>query len=348
MAHFYETFARFVNGTLKRVLGMKNIIEPDFLAGTPIKPTSYFHDNYPVSPEMISDDLDFHEIVLLIPKAKPTEKKLYLVKTFSIEIWICALIFVVFASGAVSICRVTAKNPATFWRTFGHIFRSSLGQPIPYSKSSKVISTLYIISIIFGFILTVWFSTILGSFLTTTLFDKQARSVKDLRMLNIKIRAVTINGGSAFDYENVEVIRDLIVDRGEQKEDAILVPTHKWYYVVAPLESKLNRDQQYVQSDFILERSFFQVQHVFDSIYKERINRFIGLVKDCGLYRHWCEQAAWEYLVSKVNPHYPRVEENYIQVLQLEFFIYPLLIWLTGIMFSCISFLFEMAIFFFK
>lgn len=78
-----------------------------------------------------------------------------------------------------------------------------------------------------------------------------------------------------------------------------------------------------------------------DSEYKERINRFIGIVKDGGLYQHWCDLAPKEFLDSKIIADYPEVEEASIQVLQLDFFLYPFCIWSAGLILSFLVFLFE-------
>lgn len=359
MTHFYRTFVRFINGNLiEDVRAEKSGIEvekaiksvfigsKDFIATVPTIPLSIFQMNYQLLTEMNSDALDSCDIVILVPKSKPLEKKLYLVKIFSPELWVLTLIFVVYASASLSIYHIIAKKKTTFWRTFCQLFRCSLGQSFPYTTTnSKIVATFYMICILFGFILTTWFSAILGSFVTTTLYSKQARTLEDMRVQNIKIKTEK----DASYYANFKEIRDLIRDREVLRvpatnEDAILVSSHVWHYFTAPVLNKLKRDDQYFQSDVILERSFLRVPHKYDSEYKEQVNSFIGLVKDYGLYQHWCDLAPWETLVSFGNPHYSNVEKSPIEVIRLEFLTYPFWLWFIGLSMSCVTFLIEIAL----
>lgn len=354
LSHFYKTFVKFVNGTLiadikepKTAAELSEVSLPklhEFVTSNAMTPFSTYQANYRITAEINSDDIYFLDIIIVVPKSKPTKKELYLVKIFSIEIWMLTLIFVVFASGAFSLYQMIFKQEITFWRTFGQVFRSSLAQSFPGNRiSSLMIATFFMITILFGYILTTWFNAILGSFVTTTLFDRQARTLEDFRTQNIQIAWPKLGARSRQIFASMNEIQDLIIEQeifDEGKAHAKVVSEHVWDYVIAPVENKIDGTSEFVKSDIIVERSFVRVKYKIDSVFKEQINRFIGLVKDVGLYQHWCDIAPKEILESLGNPS-AKQEQNPIQVLQLNFFTYAFYIWFLGLFLSCISFVFE-------
>lgn len=347
IGHFYKEFVRFVNGTLIEDIRNGRTLSNassslDFVANSAVVSLATFVKLYPTTTEIFSDDIDFSDILVLIPKAKPIEKKLYLVKIFAPGIWISTLFFIFYASAILSAYEVITRKKTTFWRTFCQLFRSSLGQSFPYPTTFNMLSMFYMITVFFGFILTVWFSAILGSFVTTTLIDKQARTLEDLRMQNIKIAIQTKNRDLEMFYGFNE-IQDLTVNRKIQDEDAVLVPSDVWHYAIAPVMFKKSGERQYIKSDIIVERAFLRVPlpYQINSIYKSRINRFIGLIKDYGIYLHWHGIVPWEIYEYQGKPYYARDEECSVHVLQLDFLVYPFWVWSIGLIFSCISFLLE-------
>lgn len=365
LGHFYKNFVRFVNGTLiyrtskvdssstspKALMDLHRKF--DFLVGVPLIPLKGYLKTYPLSSEMMSNALDSSELNIFIPKAKPTEKELYLVKIFSIDIWILTLIFVLCASGVFSIHFWITKKNVQFGRTFCQLFRCSLGQCFPNPDTFSWTSTFYFIPLLFGFILTVWFSAILGSFVTTTLYDKQARTLDDMRIQNIKI-ATANNKLPSEVFENSDKFRDIAVvtDLHEAENDsldknslnyALLFISHWWYYYKLPLMNFYSYQNHYILSDFVVETSFLRVVFDKNSIFKEPVNRYIELVKDTGLLKHWCDMAYIEILQLKMHNYSFQTEKSSIQVLQLNFFTYPFYILAAGLILASISFVFEIA-----
>lgn len=345
MVHFYKNFVQFVNGTFLRKMYGKletghSLIGHDFAITLPFMPLSFYKDLYPVSMEICSDDIDFTDLILIIPKAKPMKKELYLVKIFSIDIWILTLTVVFFASGCFAMYEMITRQRVTFWRTFGQVFRSSLGQSFPWPSTIHSSSIFFLMCLLFGFILTLWFNAILGSFVTSTLYDKQPKSVEDLRRQNIKIQISTQYNPHLF--KNFKELEDLAVygEYRKDQENASLILGHTLNLLRNTKYARETSNMSYIQSDFVVERSFLRSFLKIDSFYKDKVNRFIGLIKDRGLFQRWCDLANKEF--SDTQDYKPRsVQDSSIQVLQLEFFLYPFCVWAMGLFLSCIVFLFE-------
>jgi hypothetical protein len=70
-----------------------------------------------------------------------------------------------------------------------------------------------------------------------------------------------------------------------------------------------------MKNDIIPEKTFIRDSHRFDSIFTDRINTFIGIVKDNGLYQHWCDISTVEILYSLGHPKLKRTEESPIRIL---------------------------------
>lgn len=370
-SHFFINFVKFVNGTLNYKLAELQFMHNldtifrnssntsvlhtnDFLSSVPLVPQVTYKEFYPFTSEMQSNYLDYSKFVILIPRSKSTEKKLYLLRIFSFGIWSSTLTFVIFASFVLSMHNVIRNKKANFWRAIGQFLRSCLGQAFPGGTTVNFNSHLYFVSIWFGFVLTAWFSSILGSFTTTMLTEKQPRSLEDMRMQHIKlaVRYPLKESNYTKMFIKFEEAKDVIVFVNESeiislaihpKEYAISVNSVVWYYFMVPL-MEFYRNKYYIKGDFIMEDSFLRVIYRNDSIYKEQINRFIGLTRESGLYQHWCDIVHLEAMQMNLNPYDYHQENNVIGALGLDFFTYPYCIWTAGLICSSIIFLLEIII----
>lgn len=349
--HILKTFVKYINGTFiyKAHRSMDTqLIHSDVYYSLPFLPLDQYKALYPYSSEVVSNVLDTSDYIIIMPKAKPTLKKLYLVRIFSKEILIFTLVFVFFGSVMFSIYEKSTEKEVTFWRIFGHLFRSSLAQSFPWSTTFNLTSMFYFIPIWFGFILTLWFNAILGSFVTTTLYDKQAITFDDMRMMNIKF--ASYRDLSYAEKERFkEIPENLFVELSAQdhyllhfipNEYAVAVYSHFWKYVMVPFMT-FYKNTFFVLSDHVLETSVYRILLQPNCPFKETLNRFIDLIKDVGLYKHWCDSFFIDGLKDKFHGHHHYVKRDSIQVLQIDFFTYPMLILIVGLTLAGSAFLFE-------
>lgn len=106
----------------------------------------------------MSNFVDSTKKIIVIPTAKPIENKMYLAKTMTIGVLISTIIFIIFTSTAFSFYQMITMKKVTFYRIFGQVFRSTLAQPFPSQTSLRLTSIYYVISMLFGFMITTWFS----------------------------------------------------------------------------------------------------------------------------------------------------------------------------------------------
>lgn len=201
------------------------------------------------------------------------------------------------------------------------------------------------IPILFGFILTTWFNAILGSFTTTTLYDKQARTFDDMKNQNIKL-AVSDDPLNLFK----DISKDLVVFmESEELNNLVWAPNEyakamdslAWNYFLVPFMNFYRRTF-YIRGDQNLVTSFLHMSQRLETPHKEQLNRFIELIKDNGLYKHWCDIIYIDLMNSKIFSQYKfYTEQSSIQVLQLDFFTYAYLAWAVGLTLSFIVFLLE-------
>lgn len=348
--NFFTNFMSFINGSLvskKLYDARKRDFNQEFFTSMPFLALKDYQRLYPFSQEGLSNVLNTSNYFIVTPKSKPTEKKFYLVKIFSLGIWIWTFAFVIFGSGLFALFQMIIKKELQFWRMFGQLFRSSLAQSFPWSTRFNSTLVFYLIPMLFGFILTTWFCSILGSFTTTTLYEKQAMTFDDMRMQNIKIAIFEPNPSTSI-YRQI-LPKDLLVFMKQaeyeqvvvdSKEYALMLDSLTWDCFVVPFMN-LYRTAFYVHSDEILESSFMRIAYKVDSPYKEQLNRYIELVKDTGLYQHWCNTLHLELMKLKKTVFFKLHEVSSIQVLQLDFFTYAFLMWASGLTLSFIIFLME-------
>lgn len=348
-AHFFKNFVDFINGTLVYEVGIypRGHDKSDFYTGLPFLAFSLYKQRYPLSQEVVSNVLDNCDYILICPTAKPTEKKQYLSRIFKKEVLFFTLLFVVFGSGIFALHQKMTKKKVTFCRIFGQLFRSSLAQPFPISTTCNLTLVFYLVPIWFGFILTSWFNSILGSFMTTILYEKQARTFEDLRMQNIKFLYVSdesmmpklkVVPSDIITPVSQEIFYKEVLPSGKY---AIGVTSHLWHYAMVPFMNYY-RNFLYVLSEYVFEASYYRILYTVHCPYKDQLNRFIDLIKDTGLYRHWCDIVFLEAMqLNLFDGMSFRIEESRIQVLRLDFFTYPFWIWITGLVLSSLVFLFE-------
>lgn len=81
----------------------------------------------------------------------------------------------------------------------------------------------------------------------------------------------------------------------------------------------------------------------YNSVYKDRLNRFLQIAKDTGLYHHWCERVFLENLQLKVYKDHLDLSnhETTSHSLRLEYFQYVFLVWFLGVFAGFIAFCIE-------
>lgn len=199
---------------------------------------------------------------------------------------------------------------------------------------------IYLIALLMGFIISVWYSSLLGSFLTTNLYTTQIRSLEDMRKTNMKI---------VFPYE--KAVMESLAKYEDCKDMAISVKLEEQY----ELFNNFNRSYAflffkssfeytfvppigYFESDVIVEYNFLSI-NIYNTIYKNSLDKLINIVLDTGLYEYW--NRAHDILGAKIRKRRIIIFGNILRIITMNFYFYLYFLLLIGFFLSIVMFLME-------
>lgn len=332
-----KSFGEFLNANVKIVLSSAHSADIDNYLK--IYSNTALIAGYPKIWEFVSP-LETSQVQISIPKSRPINTKLYLIAPVSWKVIIFIISYVIYGSFIISLTFHIIKRKRDSWKIIDELIRSSLSQSFPWSKSGIQSSVIYFLCLILGFILTVWYLAILGSYITTNLYEKQVKTLNDMREAGMKYiyekhygLEGLINFNESSDlakivtYEEFKTIKD-----SQDPRFALVINSN-------PYVSRLFTD--YILSDFIFEENFLMFDWKQSSgLYKAAFDRYIHLVKDTGLYNYW----QLNYDLYRENILFivlKNQDPNILRILDLNFFFYPFLGMIAGMFISCVFFGFE-------
>uniref|UniRef100_T1GYS5 Ionotropic glutamate receptor C-terminal domain-containing protein n=1 Tax=Megaselia scalaris TaxID=36166 RepID=T1GYS5_MEGSC len=180
-----ETFADFINVYITfQFPGPKTNIEKSgqtsmIIESSPIDFTLSFDSLVQVSQNLhkvqkLSTVLEWMPWMIIVPVPKPLDFEYYIFKPFDAVTWVLTLLLIIACSFLES---------GEFWSNFCDFFRASLSQSYKIKSPSK----WHLLFVIFGFIMTTWYCSLMGSFVTTTLYNEPLSTFEDIRKSGLKI-----------------------------------------------------------------------------------------------------------------------------------------------------------------
>lgn len=252
--------------------------------------------------------LTYHTMVM-VPVPNPLARQFYPFKPYTPEVWLLTVALLVFSTIFLTVVRRPAnylETTHTFWYYFGIIQRALFAQPTFFSERTGYKKIFYLL-IFCGFILTTWYNALLGSYLTTTLSESPIRSIDDIARKNIKIlvweHAIKIYeklAGFPKYMPHVSLVRGDVLTNYKLKLDksfAYIEKSTAWDFRVQQM--MFYKDIRFEDLGENLGNNAQAVNIKYNSFYKERLNRFIDLIKDVGLQKHWLDHAILDYIKYK-------------------------------------------------
>lgn len=126
---------------------------------------------------LMSTVLELMPWTIIVPRPRPIKDQLYILKPFDFYIYFAILICIFLAS-------IFSKG--SFWINFTDFFRTILSNSYDF-HSRKNFQQFHLLFVIFGFIMTTFYCSFIGSFLTTILYEKPIHSLEDIKKSGIKI-----------------------------------------------------------------------------------------------------------------------------------------------------------------
>lgn len=250
---------------------------------------------------------------IAIPKPNPIDSNLYILKPFSLKLWMFLIGILTLISFIISSSLYITQKSFKFGIIFNQILRSFLAQPFGNRLSGSKMSIIYILSIIFGFIITNLYYALIGSFLTKRLHEPQIKTIDELKKSNIVLKSF-LELLVVVDLDTFSEFAELMDFEDGNKVGLIL--NNFWFQY-------LNINEYFEAMTYSIGTGFLRVWFDMYSIYKDRFDRYINIILDTGLYIYWKRS----YDLKKtglLGIHKPKVSSKKIlRVLDLSYYFYP-------------------------
>lgn len=306
----------------------------------------YFPDTsqyFPMNSEIYSSVIDIIKFFIIVPKPNNIADKYYVLKPISLKVLGLSFGYLIYGSSLLSLTFYITKRQVSFWLILQKLLRALLAQPFTTNLKGFSISVIYFLAMFIGYVLTTWYSAILGSFMTTFLTESEIRTLEDLRKLNSSIYYyhLVLNRSERFN-----IIRNMAVHVSRNQMLQIMDSRNRHGFIVVSTEwedRSLNKKFNILE-DFILESNYVRIFTKFGSLYKKRFHEYLGYVMDSGLYNFW--KIKYFYELFEIGSHEKRPtykSESNLRILDIDFFIYPLGLLLVG--YLCGFFVFSIEVF---
>lgn len=222
----------------------------------------------------------------------------YTIKPFEWKVWLSLFLLLLFTSRLITVVLNKTIRNGDFGYFFGIVKRAFTSLTFQFQPQNPLQSMkiFYLIIIVFGFMVNLWYSALLGSFLITQLKEEPINTIEDFKREKKKILL------SESDYRMIETIFDMthfsdvfeVVDRPYLRyQKNILNTSHSyvektdhWKYFSVPLMD-FHNDFRFCLTSINLNIYNFYLNINADSLYKEKLNRFLFLIRDVGLYQFY-------------------------------------------------------------
>lgn len=359
MLNILLDFQTFTNSNLKiffepqlKFEGLDYFDKYDIFAMTVfLPPHKRYSENY-MNFHLSSYPLEMLNIFAVVPSAKTLDPWLYPFEPFSIEIWMALTVLVFYTTFLIKLSNL--EDCLETGDYFTRILRLYLAQPIKIWNNHPTLWVFYILTIMFGFVINVWYAAILGSFMTTYLNEKPINSLEDLKARNIELICPNLPEYNTSFRKIPEIKKNLHMFSFRPFEEtahmlnslndryAYLEDSNHWKYFMLP-QMDYFKDHRLERLETNFRTYFLNFFFKFNSLYKNRLNRLIFLLKDVGLYQHYADSVFIDNLKFKfLDLNYSiRTQKKKVRVLEVSYFIYIFLGWILGIIISACVFCIE-------
>lgn len=296
---------------------------------------------------------------LIVPIQKEIPRYLYIVRPLNWRTWILILISVFYISLVLNIFDWIIEDKGV-WR-YGRLGEGVLNAiafiiniPPTFRLDSahwKHITGVYIFLLVLGFIVTSYYTTLLASFMTTTVFRDNLNTIDDLIDAGIPImtqnfdaeRLLPRNTSSEKIKSILQIVSPEIYNGHRNKFNqsfAYLASSDRWKFLV--------KQQQYSQRPMFRFSDICFIQNLpvnflmeYDSHLGESLKDFIMRVHSSGLVYYWAERD-FELAVSmgEMKRYHNQVGASPVT---LETLRYVWLLWSVGLTLSAFVFAVELC-----
>lgn len=349
-----ENFPKFINGTANFLIEKHSELSDYDILDTFDLRTRIIQSTlrdvqmlYPFHCEIHSKVLQRFSYLVITPKSKYISSFLYITKPFLLSLWIMLAAYLIFGTTILVLSNRIVNRNIEFWKIFDQLFRSLLGQsyvdPIPGFHMNIV----YLLIMIFGFIITIFYNSFLGSLLTTYKRNPQISTLHEFKKNNMKIMDEGKFLNTTFGYKYIEDI--LFPVKRDDVYKILSSEDNSYGYVMnSVLWDTINFSNNYIiLKDFHLESNFLRLMFPVFSIFRKPFDRYIDLVHESGLYEIWKQNVNYEifnildeYILARLKKS-RKINKDDRRILNVSYFIYPLSFLVISWIFGFVSFICE-------
>ncbi|KNC31723.1 hypothetical protein FF38_07066 [Lucilia cuprina] len=310
---------------------------------------AYHNRNYAAS-----DVLWNVNVVIMVPNAKPISKYLYFVKPFKHQIWLLYLLLVIIYSLLLGLVIYVKNKKMDFSKSLIYVLSLSIYQHhLNIFKNFGLISNLvYILLFLFGFIMVQMYLCKLSSMLVLTIYEPQIETVQDISATDLKVfmykpdlkHFVSKSALTSIILERIILTDGIDLDNKRRSlnasyfhmgfEDKINFFLLQQKFLKVPLV-------QLIHPVILTEPIFFTMRHNLP--YIQLFNRYLKYLADSGLLQKILQNIEKDGIQSGEIYYFKDKEELNDNLLSLEYFYAPLVLYICGIALSFIAFLMEIC-----
>lgn len=236
----------------------------------------------------------------MVPIRKEIPQYMYIVRPLKGHLWVFLFFSVIYIGLIMNTFDRILQNNGSFGKAFLNAIAFILNIPATFRLSSvhwKQIIGVYINLLILGFVLTNYYTTLLASFMTTTVFNDDLHTVDDLVAAGIPVMVQTFDADRLFTkLKDTDQLRRIlkIVSPEEYNEHrnkfnqsfAYPVASDKWNFFA--MQQKYSDRPMFRYSDICTSRNL-PVSYImaYDSHLQESLKDFILRVWCSGLNYYW-------------------------------------------------------------
>lgn len=340
-------FVQYINGTMDLIIKgydfdllKEDLNLYDFWTEMNLPSVKEMNQNYAYFSNIILHPLEIVHLFVVVPKSQFIDPSHYVLRPFTLQVWILCVVYLIYGTSILSITFLIIQKKPSFWYTFDQLLRALMAQSFSAALTGIPISAFYFLAMFMGFAVTTWYSAVLESVLTTFLRQPQIRTLEDIRKFNISIIGFQDYNNTSSNFELIQDIYSFVSFNDFLKHSR----TKEVYgYVIYSemLKNEFLLSEFHILEDFVLESSALSLDLKYGSIYKHRLNRYIDLVLDTGLYNYWISNCEYELFLMGVKNDRIIYEKKILRILDLTYFLYPFVILGCGLILSYITLVFE-------
>lgn len=343
---FLQAFVEYINGTityrnvsdLNHALSLLSSDEIDFITET----IPFTHT------EAISDVIFIIHWGIMMPVPKEIVEELYVVRPFTLGVWISYVVLTFYLAMAINLVLRVKTNANDFWKSFDISTRGILSQATQYTDKVRLVSPLYMIVMLVGFVTTTLYSSFLGSYLTTTIYEQPINSWKQVVESPYKVALIDWEFKNLLSYiPNRDLFEPLPLHEFLRRTYELTnnscgyaLSSDVWEFFVNPKQNHYNMNKFLWTKTGLAEYPFI-INLQENSFYKENVNKFLNLVADHGLMKHWMQSSFLEIRRASNDIFKYTADKDDIEVLTLIYFKYPLSFIVAGLALGFLAFIWE-------